>query len=118
MRRTEAKLRVFVVGLALGKFAAGFQCVFESPLQPEIGLELLIGDPVLVMNEELRLKHMQAGEFLEQESRGIGNRAHGIAGVQPLPPFKCAVGVLELKVIHLAVAVFQRDLGLARRRGR
>jgi len=50
---------------------------------PGIRLELVIGDPVLIVNEELRLQHMQAVELLEQESRGIEDRAHGIAGAQP-----------------------------------
>jgi hypothetical protein len=39
------------------------------------------------VNEELRLKHVQA-----------------------LPVLKCGVGLLELEVTHLAIAFFQGDL--------
>ena len=91
-------------GFRAGQPAGGVQRAFEIAFQGGIGRQLVIGDEVLIVDEELRLQDVQAVEFRKQVRGRVRRRPHGVSRVQALPFMEGRVRLGKFQVVHLAVS--------------
>lgn len=109
MNQHSGKGGVGILRCPAGQLGGMIQRFFKLLLQPRVRCEPAVRIKVSALKKELQLQDVQPIKLGEQVGGRIGDSSHGVFGMKPLPLGETLVGLIELKVIHLSVALIEQS---------